>query len=261
MKRYHLFEFEDLPWFPDVIRTGGTDFLRYLLIVSELYLPVIRLLGQTMAKTGQNILVDLCSGGGGYMEQVYQELKQTAIPDLKVILTDKFPNLNAYRLLHDKTGGGITFAQHSVDAMEVPAELKGMRVMFSAAHHFQPEQIREVLQNSVHARAPIALIDGGDKHLGSMLAMLIFHPIAFALFTPFFRPFKWSRLLFTYLIPLIPLYTIWDGLVSVLRFYEPKEWLTIAQSIPDSGYEWKSGKTVNRFGLHAAYLIGYPVVR
>ena len=32
--------------------------------------------------------------------------------------------------------------------------------------------------------------------------------------TPFVRPFRWSRLLFTYVIPLIPLLVLFDGTVS-----------------------------------------------
>ena len=62
--RLHLFEFEDQPWFPDVIRVGGTDYLRYLLIATKVYQPCIQLLNDVLSQTGVNKLVDLCSGGG-----------------------------------------------------------------------------------------------------------------------------------------------------------------------------------------------------
>jgi hypothetical protein len=87
---------------------------------------------------------------------------------------------------------------------------------------------------------------------------LIIHPIAFLLFTPFFKPFKFSRLLFTYIIPLIPLYTIWDGCVSIMRLYRPKELLKIADGVSPKTYRWAAGRTKSRFGLHASYLIGTP---
>src|SRR6185295_6686295 len=96
--RFHLFEFEDQSWFPDVIRTGGTDYLRYLLVATEVYKPCIVLLDQTMKQTGETRIVDLCSGGGGYMEQAYNELKKIAI-NISVTLTDKFPNIEAYEYL------------------------------------------------------------------------------------------------------------------------------------------------------------------
>ena len=50
--RLHLFELEDQPWFPDVIRNGGTDYLRYLLIATEVYKPCIILLNETLKQTG-----------------------------------------------------------------------------------------------------------------------------------------------------------------------------------------------------------------
>ncbi len=254
--RVHLFEFEDQSWFPDVIRTGGTDYLRYFLIKTELYKPVAPLIAQTLQKTGNKQLIDLCSGGGGYIEQVYLDLQQSG--EFQVILTDKFPNLPAYRLLKEKTNGGIEYAPAMVDAAQVPPQLKGLRTMFSAVHHFKPGQVKSVLQDAVNNQAPIALFDGGEKGLVPMLGLLLIHPLAFLICTPFFKPFKLSRLFFTYVVPLIPLYTIWDGLVSILRMYRPEELQAIAESLGDSGYVWQSGKTKNRFGIHASYLIGYP---
>src|SRR4029079_17983754 len=106
--------------------------------------------------------------------------------------------------------------------------------------------------------APIAIFDGGDKGILGMIGILIIHPLAFLLFTPFFKPFKISRLLFTYLIPLIPLYTVWDGCVSMRRLYKPGELLKIAKGTSAGSYKWVAGKTTSRFGLHASYLIGTP---
>lgn len=259
--RFHLFEFEDLSWFPDVIRAGGTDYLRYFLIASGLYKPVLPLITETLAQTGDETIVDLCSGGGGYIEQVYEGINGDRSRKIKFLLTDKFPNLETYRLMKAKTNGGIDYLDYPVDATDVPKETGGFRVMFSAVHHFKPEQVRAVLQNAVEHRAAIGLFDGGDKHIGSILGMLLIHPLAFLLFTPFFKPFKWSRLFFTYIIPLIPLYTIWDGCVSVLRFYQPDELLKIARSTDTQNYVWKHGKVKNRFGLRATFLIGCPIQR
>jgi len=49
-------------------------------------------------------------------------------------------------------------------------------------------------------------------------------PLAVLVVTPVsFRPFRWSRLFWTYLIPLVPLVTLFDGLVSCLRTYSVQE--------------------------------------
>lgn len=255
--RVHLFEFEDQSWFPNVIRSGGTDYLRYLLVATEVYKPCIVLLNETMKQTGENKIVDLCSGGGGYMEQAYNELKKIAT-NISITLTDKFPNIEAYEYLENKTDHVIKFDDRSIDAANVPIDLKGTRTMFSAIHHFQPEQVKSILRNAADNNAPIAIFDGGDKSIFAILGILIIHPIVFLLFTPFFKPFKFSRLLFTYILPLIPLYTIWDGCVSIMRLYKPKELLRIANSVSSGTYTWRAGKTKSKFGLHASYLIGEP---
>lgn len=253
MKRLHLFEFEDLKWFPDVIRKGGTDYLRYLLIATELYKPILSLLRETLAQSGENKIIDLCSGGGGYIEQIYEGLGKR----IPITLTDKFPNKDAFNLINHKTGGGITYVATSVDATNVPSNLKGFRVMFSATHHFTGDELKSILKNAVTSDASIAFFDGGEKNILVIIGMIIFHPIAFFLFTPFFRPFSFARLFFTYFIPLIPIYTVWDGCVSILRLYQPDELKKIAESVEANNYYWKSGKTRSRFGIHATYLIGY----
>src|SRR5215510_1546287 len=100
--RLHLFEFEDQSWFPDVIRSGGTDYLRYLLIATEVYKPCIMLLNEVLKQTHEQKIVDLCSGGGGYIEQVYHEFNKAGRSDISFTLTDKFPNIEAYEHLQKK---------------------------------------------------------------------------------------------------------------------------------------------------------------
>ncbi|WP_430401578.1 hypothetical protein [Fluviicola sp.] len=257
--RVQLFEFEDLSWFPDIIRTGGTDFLRYFLITSELYKPIIPLINQTLKEINETKIIDLCSGGGGYIEQVHDEINKISGHKISITLTDKFPNINAYDFLRKKTNDGINYISASTDATNVPKDLNGFRTMFSAVHHFQPEQIKSVLKNAIENRAAIGFFDGGEKSIFAILGLIIIHPIAFFIFTPFFKPFKISRLFFTYIIPLIPIYTVWDGVVSILRMYNPTELRQLAESLgTENNYIWTSGKTKNRFGIRATYLIGYP---
>jgi len=256
--RIHLFEFEDLPWFPNVIRAGGTDYLRYLLIATDVYKPLIPLISESLSQTNETTIIDLCSGGGGYIEQLFKSLSESSTQKISIILTDKFPNYEAYSILKARTGGQIDFANYSVDATNVPKDLKGFRVMFSAIHHFQPEQVKNILQNAMDNNAPIAIFDGYEKNILAILNVIVFHPIAILLCTPFFKPFSFSRLLFTYVIPLIPIYTVWDGCVSVLRMYKSQELLNIANKTNAGNYLWKAGTVKNKYGIHSTYLIGYP---
>jgi hypothetical protein len=259
VKSIRLFEFEDLAWFPGVIRESMTDYLRYLITKSGFYRPVVPLIIEGMKKLQTNRIIDLCSGGGGAIEQLRNELKQLSEAEIQIILTDLYPNKEAYEYLSERTGGGISFLDESVDAASVPLKLKGFRTIFSGFHHFDKSTAKAVLKNAVDSGSGIGIFDGGDKHILAVLVILIVHPLAFLIFTPFFRPLRFSRLFFTYIIPVIPFCTIWDGIVSIMRLYKPDELIQIAREVEPDSYYWSAGNKKSRFGLHVTFLTGYPV--
>ncbi|HWN66477.1 MAG TPA: hypothetical protein VNM90_02495, partial [Haliangium sp.] len=78
--------------------------------------------------------------------------------------------------------------------------------------------------------------------------------------TPFIRPFHWSRLLWTYAVPVVPLACLWDGMVSVLRIYSPEELQALLADVPGSDeYVWDIGQLrVARAPAQITYLIGRP---
>ncbi len=254
------FEFEDQPWFPEIIRDSMTDYLRFLFHTFKLYQPVLPILKEALVKTNTDQILDLCSGSGGAMETIYDDLKLTFSENIKITLSDLFPSLLIYQHLSDKTDGGISYIDLPVDATNVPSELKGFRTLFSGFHHFDRNKAKEVLKNAVDARQGIGIFDGGNRSLWMILLIIIVHPIVLFLCTPFFRPFQISRLLFTYLIPIIPFCTVWDGVFSILRLYKPDELLQLASEADHANYTWSSGKVRNQFGMSIAYLIGYPTI-
>jgi len=257
----YLFEFEDLSWFPDTIRESMTDYLRYLITNLNFYEPVIPLIIEGLNQTNSNQILDLCSGGGGAIEQIHKNLLQQSEIKISILLTDKFPNKNAFEFISSKTQGRISFSDTSVDASDVPANLKGFRTIFSGFHHFNNDFAKKVLKDAVDAKCGIGIFDGGNKSILAVLGILILHPILFFLFTPFFKPFRFSRLLYTYIIPIIPFCTIWDGVVSIIRLYKPNELLKIAHEVDTENYFWEAGKKRSNFGLKVTYLIGYPLTK
>ena len=226
--RFRLFEFEDKSWLPSFIREGGmTDYLRFILNGGNFYGPVSPLIIQLLQQTSATQVIDLCSGGGGTVEQIQKNLQEKYQRQVPFLLTDKFPNINAYKFIENKTGGKVSYSALPVDATKVDSSLTGVRTIFSAFHHFDKDTAKQVLGNAVEAKQGIAVFDGGDKNLLIIAAIIILHPIIFILFTPFFMPFKWSRLLFTYIIclPLIPLcyHCNWDRIISITRLYSPPQ--------------------------------------
>ena len=260
MKRIHLFEFEDFKWFPNFIRNGGTDFLGFILKMTKFYEPVVKTLEQVITKTGHSQILDLCSGNGGPVETVSQNVYKEL--HVKFILSDKYPNLPAFEKIKRNSNYRIDYYERALDVLDMKSTVKAVLTMFSAIHHFKPNEVKTIFKNTIESKMPICIFDSGDKHIGTIIGILLFHPLLFIFCTPFIRPFKISRIVFTYFIPLIPIYTIWDGIVSILRLYKPSDLKSIAKSA-DTGqlYDWTCGKLKNKFGFSVMYLTGVPKVR
>ena len=254
MKRLHLIEIEDQSWCPAVIRDGITDYLQFALNAAKPYRATAPRLAALLRESGTSEVVDLCSGAGGPWATLSRELL-TAHDGVRVRLTDRFPNVDAMARTAALTGGVVSYRTEPVDAANVPETLTGVRTMFSAFHHFAPDAARAVLADAARARTTIAVFEATHRSVTALLVTL-FAPIAVLLLTPAIRPFKWSRLLFTYLIPVIPIATLFDGIVSCLRTYTPDELRALTASIP--GYRWEAGEIRDLGPIPATYLVGIP---
>lgn len=253
MGRIHLFEFEDQKWFPSFLRNYGTDFLQFLSNKTKMYKPIVPILKRGLEKSNTHTIVDLGSGGGGGLIWLNSELKKD-IPDLKIILTDFFPNIPAFKLTKEKAQN-FEYLETPVDARNVPPELKGLRTQFLSLHHFRPNDAKQILQNAIDTHSGIGIFEAQERSVTSILAML-FSPITVLLTTPFIRPFKLGRIICTYLIPIVPLFVLWDGVVSSLRTYSVKEMNALVADLEgNEKYDWEIAKVTSGPGV-ILYILG-----
>jgi len=258
MGRVHLFEFEDQSWFPGFLRNYGTDFLQFLSNKTKMYKPIIPLIENGMKSGETNQLIDLGSGGGGGLIWLNKELKRNN-PKLKITLTDYYPNISAFEYTK-KQSNNIDFVKTPVDARNVPEALKGLRTQFLSLHHFKPSDAKKILQNAVDSNSSIAIFEAQERSILSIFAML-FSPISVLLFTPFIRPFKMGRIIFTYLIPIVPLFVLWDGVVSSLRTYSVKEMNNLVDRLTNKEiFNWQIGRVKSGPGV-ILYLLGTKKIK
>ncbi len=234
------------------------DVLRFLITFLGIYKPIVPLLKNALETQKQTHLVDLCAGAGGGILQIWQELEKQSKQAYHITLTDKFPNVAAYQFLQKQSGGALSYWAEPVDATAVPDGLPGFRTVFSAFHHFKPEQAQAILQDAVRQNQGIGVFEGAGKRWHEFLLVWLVFPWVILLITPFLRPFRWSRLFYTYLFPLIPLGTIWDGTVSLLRMYTPAHLEQMVQRLDAPHYTWRIGRARHWSGTGVLYLIGYP---
>jgi hypothetical protein len=254
--RVHFFELEDQGWFPAVVRRCATDYLNFVEIRFSLERAVVPLLRDALAKTQSKTVVDLCSGGSA---MIFLLNKAFGAEGPKFVLTDLYPDLSAFDRIAGTAAGQISYYREPVNAKSVPPNIAGFRTMFNAFHHFAPADAVEVLRNAVEARQPIGIFETPERSWRTILPMFFLVPWMVLFWTPFIRPFRWSRIFWTYVVPMVPLTVWWDGIVSQLRGYTPEELEKLAAETKSASYRWTAGKTP--FGSvpgELTYLIGLP---
>jgi hypothetical protein len=264
MRRLHLFEWEDQPWLPRVFRDFITDQLRFT-HTEPMRQPVNRAIAERiaslLAKSGRNRIVDLCAGAGGPITEIAEMVSGQLGKPVEVVVTDLYPNVEAFRAMAAHSGGRISGRLQPTDATDVPAELSGVRTVFTALHHFEPALARRVLADAVRKREPIAVFEPLERTV--RMALLVGLMSFVRGFTHAHRVGRLTatRALFTYVLPVAPFVFGWDGTVSALRSYTADELLKMALAVADNGYEWDAGRfeVSGPFGpMPTTYLIGRP---
>ena len=261
MTRIHLFEFTDLPWYPQEFRDIQTDYLQFASSMGSGHNNLIPLFQKALGHAKTSRIVDLCSGGIGPWKNLQKQLYDNGL-SVKITLTDKFPNVKSIIKLANNSIPGIEYYPKSIDARDVPEKMDGMRTMFEGFHHFRPEEAREILFDAQSKGRAIGVFEASlIPPFGIILLILspIITLLTYLFITPFIRPFRPSRILWTYLLPIVPLATCWDGVISLLRVYSEKELNDLVDLIRTKNYVWETGKASTGTPIfNFTYIIGYP---
>ena len=262
MKRIHLFEFEDLPRFPDWIRRCMTAYLQSLHRTLGTASTIGPLVSRGL-KVSNNRVVDLCSGAGGPMIEVVERLRsQPEHSGLSLVLTDLYPNGEAAeRISSSRNNNWIRYEMTPVDAAKVPSELGGLRTMICSLHHMRPEVAAKILQDAAEKKQSLLVFELSDNSLPLWLWWTSI-PIGFLLslvMTLRVRPLTTRQFVFTYCIPIIPLFLSWDAAVSNARTYTKADIQELLSQFKSIGFDWEIG-TVKAPGLPMAmlYILGLP---
>jgi hypothetical protein len=260
MRRIHSIEIHDQTWCPPSLRDALTDTLQFALHIGNHYAPAVPRLRKALEAANERRVIDLCSGGGGPWLRLLKAFEEKEKYPVDVLLTDMFPNIHALERVRRILRNRISFEAEPVDAKHVPARLAGFRTLFSSFHHFRPIEARAILQDAAENKRGIGIFEFTHR---DPLAILLFLVASLFLpfFVPFIRPFRWSRWVWTYLIPVFVLVAIFDGVVSCLRTYSVRELRELTAELSANGYRWEMGE--DRSGpspVPITYLIGIPEV-
>jgi len=265
MKRIQLFEFEDFRWFPDFIRSPMTRLLAVLNDKMGMDEAVAILIKRVLKETTATQIFDLCSGSGGVMPSVKDKLSQGEDPiNVTLLLSDLHPSEVGIKKYNRDQTNGVHYIPKSVDARYLDSAPDCLRTMINSFHHMPTDIARDILASAQNNKEPTMIFEMQENKIPTLiwaiflpLGLLITFIMALVL-TPFSRPLTFSQLIFTYLIPIIPLCFAWDGQASYARMYSMKD---IDELLPPAtdDYRWEKGIGEKKNGKKVGtYLIGLP---
>ena len=261
MKRIHWFEFEDQSWFPNWIRKCMTKYIAALhrkfgtsQIIADNLSPIIE-------KYKVRNILDLCSGSGGPMINTTRILNdQFENHSINLTMTDLYPNDEVITKFNSKNEIGISYHDKPINAAEKNDLGYDMMSMICSFHHMEPKVASSILQNAVNSQKPFYIFELSDNSAPIIPALIIGLPLTFIMtlvMSIFVRPMSVQQLVFTWLIPIIPLLIAWDGTISNLRTYTKKDLNELIDSIHSDNYVWDINTIKTKTGKMMS-IIGYP---
>jgi hypothetical protein len=193
------------------------------------------------------------------MPQVLKLLKEKhQVENTQLIMTDLYPNLEYAQKMNASDIPEIEYLTDPVDAANVDAEMNGLRTMVGSLHHMKPVIARKILKNAMESRQPFLSIEISDNSYPKALWWLAipFNIISSLFISAMTRPMTWQQLLFTYLIPVIPLVFAWDGAVSNARTYTLSDLDILLEGLDAEYYSWEKG--IIKGKSKKIYLLGLP---
>ncbi len=256
--RVHAPEIEDEPWCPRWLRDALTGFLQISAEVLRVYDPATEMLAGLVRRHGNGVVVDLCSGGGGPILRLRRLLNDRGV-DVAVVLTDLYPNEAAFQRAIEHGEGRVQARFDAVDAADVPDELVGVRTVINGLHHLRPPLARQLVQDAARKRQPFLSVELVERRWQTML-LLMGTPLLALVLSPFQRPLTATRLLLTWVVPVVPLCIWWDGMMSCLRGYSVGELEALVAGLSDDNYRFHVEQVAVPWSpLRLTMLVGEPI--
>ena len=227
MKRKNLHQISDQAWFPKHLKQLVDEFLSWFVVQVNATKPFIPLFEKALSFSDKKVLVDIDFSTGAGMESCRHLLDPTV--QVETIAYDGFR-----------------------------VEKEGVYVIINALHKLSPDQVIELLGKIAGSGKSVVAVEGNNDNWWQAIGMTLFVPLAVFLSAPFVKPFRWTRLLFTYLIPVLLLIIPLDGIIALFKLYSPKDLNELTDQLKVPAYNWESGKKDNGRGGKIIYLMGLP---
>jgi hypothetical protein len=227
MKRKQVFQFSNQKWYPSFLKRDMYEFMSWFVGKVNAAKPFLPVLEEVIGNTQTKIIINIDSKIGAGIETVLPLL-----PDGTEVINVELEK----------------FSTHN----------KGMYTFINSFHQLDEKKATYYLTQIADSGNSVAVLEGNNDSLWQVVGMTIFVPLTVIISAPFVQPFRITRLIFTYLIPILPVITMLDGFLALFKLYNPNDLNELVSTIPVKNYTWKSGKADNGRGGKIIYLMGYP---
>lgn len=236
----HLFEFMDHAWTPTVLRTTLLDVLDFC---NCNFRPWYRLLAEDLLRTAAAEGAECVAEPGAGAAPILRELalliqRNPAGPaqSLRLIPSDLYPVPEVWR--------GLQQEFPNIEPIYEPVDMFGshawpprtLLLLAASLHHIPRDRRTRLLQTLLETADGIVVHEPVRRTVISMLlTSFCWFP---ALLTPAARMGhrgSLRRILLCWLIPVVPLMFVWDGLVSCLRQWTDAEWDQVREELGRKG--------------------------
>jgi len=167
---------------------------------------------------------------------------------VRFILSDLFPLAHEYRRFQKLSNGEIDFIDSPVDATKIQPAFNEWFLMAGSLHHFREKDLELIFQKFIDRMGILIMMENHNRTYAQAIKLLLILSIYSIFVSAFGRPFRFSKLLFGVIFPVVPLMILTDGIVSNFRSYRKVDLESILGNLSNAdGYVIKANPV--RYGI------------
>ncbi len=257
MKRNRNWQFSQSSWMPKVLKNFMPEFLDFIVSLVEANKPFLDILQLSPDKKIEFYLY-APEVGGSSVHLVSHLRKQFPESTIHVISNE----LSSARKEHLQRVQPLLNEASFIHLKEIPKKTTHMQrivISINQAHLLCDQKLIAQLNLMTNLFDQILIGEGNNKSVRQVIGMLLLSPLVALALSPRVKPFRWSRLFFTYVIPIFPIMISWDGIVALFKIRSPEQIRCLAETRCNPGWAWQSGKSPNNRGGFVIYLYGQKI--
>ncbi|MBX3039953.1 MAG: hypothetical protein KF789_04505 [Bdellovibrionaceae bacterium] len=247
-------------WLPASLKNLMLEFLDFIVSLVEANKPFIPLL-QRQTNLKAEFFLDSPEAGGSAILLVPHLLRDFPGCEISVLADHLSPERKAhFQNLIPELSSQVRFIEQKDIGLRSDHSEKFL-ISINQAHLFSDDELMARLKDFQTKFDQILIGEGNNKSGRQVIGMLILAPLVAIVCAPFVKPFRLLRLVFTFLIPLLPLMIAWDGIVALFKIRSPERLKELMTSDGTDGWTWKVGKSPNNRGGFVIFLQGIRSAR